>query len=421
MKSLAIIGSGIAGMACAYFLRNLYKISLYEKNNYIGGHTNTVSVLEGASKIPVDTGFMVYNEITYPNLVRFFDHLEVEPQNTSMSFSINHVADNFEASFSDLRTFFPAVTDWVQPSRYRLLFGLKRLFAAANTFLKEENESAFSLLEFLKVYRIDSITTEKFLLPMTAAIWSTPHDRMLDYPAATLFRFLKNHGMLGFSEQFQWKTLKGGSQQYKAKVLEKIGPATRTNTQVSKIARTQDGVTVFDAAGGRSEFDVAIVATHADQALELLDSPTPDEKRLLSAFGYNQNPVVLHSDESVMPKKARAWASWNYRYDSSEGKPKGSTHYWMNRLQGVSKSCNYFVSVDYDGDLDPRKIHWKTTYEHPRFDESAIAAQAQLPQLNSNGSIYFCGSYFRYGFHEDAFTSALNVVKTLNGGRDPLS
>ncbi|MDQ8198574.1 FAD-dependent oxidoreductase [Pelagicoccus enzymogenes] len=421
MRSLAIIGTGIAGMACAYFLRNRYDITVFEKNDYVGGHTNTVYLDEGSHKVPVDTGFMVYNDHTYPNLIRFFDHLGIKSANTSMSFSVNDAASGFETSYTSLSTFFPDLASAFSPQRYRLLLAMKRLFEAGREFLANEKDTELPLTEFIARNHIDPLATEKFLLPMTAAIWSTPTDKMKDYPAITLLRFLVNHGMLGFGDQFQWKTLQGGSQQYKEKILKEISSKTKTNAGVTQLRRQAGKVRVINKLGEYHDFDDVIVATHADQALALLEQPNEHEQNLLSRFQYNVNPVVLHSDPKVMPQRKRAWASWNYRYESIDSKQVGSTHYWMNKLQNVSDRKNYFVSVDYPGEIDPQQTHWSFTYEHPRFDAAAIKAQPSLPQLNENGPIYYCGSYFRYGFHEDAFTSALNLCKQLNDGRDPLS
>ncbi len=421
MRSLAIVGTGIAGMACAYFLRNRYHITVFEKNDYIGGHTNTVYLNELHRKIPVDTGFMVYNDRTYPNLIRFFKHLRIESKDTSMSFSVNDAANAFEASYTSLATFFPSLSSTFNPQRYRLLLGVKRLFESGRAFLESAGDPELPLSKFIKQFHISELATEKFLLPMTAAIWSTPTDKMKDYPAVTLLRFLANHGMLGFGDQFQWKTLVGGSQQYKSKVLEEIGPHVKTSSGVAQVRRRGNKVTIVDNHGDSSEFDAVIVAAHADQALQLLEQPTELEHNLLSCFQYNVNPVVLHSDDRVMPKRKRAWASWNYRYEPIDSKLTGSTHYWMNRLQGVSDRENYFVSVDYPSLISEDKIHWRYSYEHPRFDSAAITAQPYLSELNEDGPIYYCGSYFRYGFHEDAFTSALNLCTQLNDGQDPLA
>lgn len=421
MKSLAIVGTGIAGMACAYFLRGRYDITVFEKNDYIGGHTNTVFLNDGVGKIPVDTGFMVYNDKTYPNLIRFFKQLDVKSMDTSMSFSVNDAANDFETSYTSLSTFFPSIGSALSPERYRLLLGMKKLFEAGHHFLETGGDPELPLSEFIKQCGISSLATEKFLLPMTAAIWSTPTDKMRDYPAVTLLRFLANHGMLGFGDQFQWKTLRGGSQQYKSKVLEAIGSRTKVSTGVSQVRRQAEGARVVTQNGESFDFDQVIVAAHADQALALLDQPSEREQNLLSCFKYNFNPVVLHSDASVMPKRKRAWASWNYRYEPIGSKLTGSTHYWMNKLQNVSQQQDYFVSVDYPGTISDNKVHWRHTYEHPRFDGAAISAQPSLPELNEQGPIFYCGSYFRYGFHEDAFTSALNLCTLLNDGRDPLS
>lgn len=420
MKSLAVVGTGIAGMATAYLLRDKYRITVYEKNDYIGGHTNTVYVKEGAVNLPVDTGFMVYNEVTYPNLVRFFNHLGVLAKDTSMSFSVNHPAIGFEASFTDLATFFPRTRDLLSLERYRLLNGLRSLFRTAKDYISDAEACPLTLGEFAQVYGVSPLTVQRFLLPMAAAIWSTQPKRILDYPATTLFRFLANHGMLGFGDQFQWKTLVGGSQQYKDKILEKIGPMTSSGNGAHRVRRFDDHAEIIDMRGDTESYDAVVIATHADQALSLLEDPTVAERSLLGAFKYNVNPVALHSDPSVMPNSRRAWASWNYRYDRSRDAHLGSTHYWMNKLQEVSDQQDYFVSVDYKGALDGSKVHWRHVYEHPRYDRAAIEAQRRLPQLNESGPAYFCGSYFRYGFHEDAFTSALAVCTRLNDGQDPL-
>ncbi len=421
MRKLVVVGTGIAGMACAYLLRDKYDITVYEKNDYAGGHTNTVNVPEGNRSLPIDSGFMVYNETTYPNLVRFFRQLGVESRNTSMSFSVNDRASGFETSFTSLTTFFPSLGSALSPRRYKLLLQLKRLFPLAKSYLADESAKPMTLAEFAQIHQIGEDATHRFLVPMAAAIWSTPSNRILDYPAQTLFRFLANHGMLGFGDQFQWKTLVGGSQQYKDKLLEKIGHKIQLSQGVRQLRRTPRGVEIMDETGRRVDFDLAIVATHADQALALLAEPDTQERKLLSSFHYNTNPVALHTDSSIMPTRKRAWASWNYRYELQDQVRHGSTHYWMNSLQDVSRNADYFVSVDYRGQLDESKVKWRHVYQHPRFDEAAIQAQKSLPELNREGPVYYCGSYFRYGFHEDAFTSALDVCRLLDDGKDPLS
>ncbi len=421
MKSLAVIGTGIAGMASAYLLRERFDITVYEKNAYIGGHTNTIAVPEGGKSLPIDTGFMVYNEKTYPNLVRFFRALSIVSKETSMSFSVSGDDPRTETKFSDLGGFFPARSSYFDLDRYRLLVGMRQLFIHAARFLKSDALPAMTLSEFVRINAIEPIVVDRFLVPMAAAIWSTPSQRTLDYPAHTLFRFLTNHGMLGFSDQLSWRTLVGGSQQYKDKIIAAIGGRVQILCGVKRLRRHGAGVEVTDVFGASKHFDAAIVATHADQALSLLDGPTELEARTLGKFKYNVNPVMLHSDSSVMPRSRKVWASWNYRYAVREGENSGSTHYWMNSLQDVSQSNNYFVSVDYDGPIDEASVKWRSTYEHPRFDEAAIRAQAELPTLNQTGPIYYCGSYFRYGFHEDALTSALDVCRQLNDGKDPLA
>jgi len=295
-----------------------------------------------------------------------------------------------------------------------MLAGIKAFFEDANAYLEGTSSREETLGDYVNRTNPNPGVIENLILPMASAIWSTSPDHMLKMPAHTLFTFLKNHGMLGIGTQFQWLTLVNGSQQYRDIVKREIEPCIKlSNGAVSVLRRPNGGATVIDERGERRDFDAVVIATHADQAYNLLERPTLLEAKALRKFKYNANTAVLHSDPSVMPKARRAWASWNYRYDDHAGRRSGSTHYWMNSLQGVSDKRDYFVSVDYGGDIDPSKIHWSTTYEHPRYDADAIRAQKDFPSLNFDGSIYYCGSYFRYGFHEDAYTSALHVCKMI--------
>ncbi len=405
-------------MATAWYSRHDYDVDLYEKNNYAGGHTNTVHVKENSQKIPVDTGFMVYNEKTYPNLVRLFNELKVESMDTSMSFGLQNRIHNLEFSCTNLRTFFAQRKNLVDPRHWLLLREIIRYFKVANESLQTTQPSSLTIGEFLKQNRFSPSLANKFVLPMAAAIWSTPPEGIFDYPASTLLRFMKNHHLLGIGIQLQWKTVKGGSDSYKKRILEPLKDRIELDSPVTSVAREGDQAIVRIENGQCKPYDAVVIASHADQTLAMLDRPTAQEARLLGSFKYNKNPVKLHSDESVMPRERRAWASWNFRYDhSTNTHPKASTHYWMNNLQKVSEQKNYFVSVDYDEKVDAEKIHWEFEYEHPRFDQAAINAQKSLPKLNEEGPIFFCGSYFRYGFHEDALSSALEVVRKLVGLR----
>lgn len=413
-QRVAIIGTGIAGMACARSLSGRFDLTLLEKNPYCGGHTHTVTVREGAQEIPIDTGFMVYNEVTYPHLVHLFEELEVETRATDMSFGVQNRANGLEYACSGLNTFFAQRKNLFKPGQWRLLKETLRFFEIAKTYLSSDRDEAETLQGFLEAHRFHPVFVENYLLPMTAAIWSTPPGRMLDYPAKALLGFLENHRLLGVGIQLQWRTVAGGSRNYRDKLLKQLNGSVRKHHSVEKVRQYRDRVEILCKDGPCESFDFAVIAAHADQALAMLDRPTREQKRLLQPFRYTTNPVILHGDESVMPRNRRAWASWNFRMErDSNGKTVSSTHYWMNRLQQVSRQKNYFVSVNYEGAINPGKVYWKHTYEHPTFTTGSIAAQKELATLNQTGRIVFCGSYFKNGFHEDALVSGLEAAQTL--------
>ena len=414
-QRVAIIGTGIAGMAAAYYLRRECDVTLVEKNNYAGGHTNTVSISLGGDSIPVDTGFMVYNDTTYPNLVRLFKELGVRSCNTSMSFGVCNADRNLEYACSGFSTFFAQKKNLLNPVHWKLYRDILKFFRAADALIADEPSPEFSLSDFAEQYSLSHQVMNDFVLPMAGAIWSTPGGEICNFPALPLLRFMKNHQMLGVGIQLQWKTVKGGSNQYKEKLLASLPNKTLLSQNIKAIGQDTACAYFFDEAGNKQSYDFIIVATHADQALRLLECPSELQNQLLSAFRYNKNHVKLHSDASVMPQSKQAWASWNVLNRTSPlGKILSSTHYWMNSLQNLNTKENLFVSVDYPGSINPEKTYWQTRYEHPRFDAAAISAQPRLPELNASGRIRFCGSYFRNGFHEDALWSALNVVDDLS-------
>ena len=413
-QRVAIIGTGIAGMACARALCAQFDLKVFEKNHYFGGHTNTITVEEDGREVPIDTGFMVYNEETYPNLVKLFDELDVESMETDMSFGVQNRLGNLEYACSGLDTFFAQRRNVIRPSHWKLLREILRFFKEAKYYLENDRDTNLTLRDFLDTRSFDTLFSENYLLPMTAAIWSTPPSLMLEYPAESLFRFLNNHKLLGVGIQLKWRTLKGGSRTYRDKILAPLQNQLHSESNVVSVTQKENGATVVLENGIQEDFDYVVIAAHADQALKMLHNPTSEQQRLLGAFPYSKNPVILHSDESVMPKNRRAWASWNFRIERLQDEQlSSSTHYWMNRLQNVSETKNYFVSVDYQGDIDPDKIHWNYIYDHPTFEKEGIAAQEHLPRLNEHGSVLFCGSYFKNGFHEDALASALNAANQL--------
>lgn len=414
MLKTAIIGTGIAGMGCGHFLHPTDDITFYEQLDYAGGHTNTVTVDEDGKPVFIDTGFMVFNYQTYPNLCKLFDQIKAPVKKTDMSFSVQHVPSGLEYSGSSVNHLFAQRRNLFKPSYIKMLMQIGRFNRESVRILDDPRYANHTIGQFIREGGYGEDMLWKYLVPMSAAVWSTPMKEMLDFPAVTLIRFFYNHGFLGLHTQHQWYTLDKGSQSYREKLIAPFRNRIHLNRKAVKVTRTGDGKATVNAADGTAEtYDRVILACHGDQALALLETPTSMEEQLLSAFRYQYNKAVLHTDEKTMPVAKLAWSSWNYRIQEELGQAVPSTIYWMNKLQGVSDKKNYFVSINPHAQLDTRKIIKEIDYEHPLFDLGAIAAQAALPQLNADGPLYYCGSYFKYGFHEDAFTSAVNLCSQL--------
>lgn len=414
MKRLAIIGTGIAGMVCGYRLHKKYDLTVYEKNDYIGGHTNTVFALEDGRVIPIDTGFMVYNEVTYPALTQLFAELDVKTQPAPMTFSVQHVPTGLEFCGSGLSGLFSQRANLFRPSFWKLLAEINRFNTQAPQILDDPKDQTLTLRDYAQQHAHTPEFLNQYLIPMSSAVWSTPPDAMLDFPAVTLIRFFKNHGFLGLNTQHAWRTVSAGTRMYRDKIVAPFKEKILVKRGVTQLKRTNGKAIVTDSSGISEEFDHVIIASHGDEALALLSDPTELEKRLLSPFKYQKNVATLHTDASVMPKTRAAWSSWNYRTERlANDTEAASTIYWMNSLQAVSKNIDYFVSINDPGSVNPNRVQKTLTYHHPIFSLEAIAAQAELQKLNENGVTYFCGSYFRYGFHEDALVSGLNVMKLL--------
>lgn len=424
----AIIGTGIAGMGCGHFLHGHDTLTFFEQNDYVGGHTNTVVVEEEGNPVYIDTGFMVFNYQTYPNLCRLFEAINAPVMKTDMSFSVQHLPSGLEYSGSSLNHLFAQRRNLFSPAFIRMLWQIRRFNTESPRILDDPHYAHYSLGRYVREAGFGDDMLWKYLVPMSSAVWSAPMEKMLDFPATTLVRFFLNHGFLGLDTQHQWWTLDKGSQSYRELLIAPFRDRIRTGSKVVRVIREAAGgqtpapagaVTIITADGQRQHFDRIILACHANQALSLLDQPTREEQQLLSAFQYQHNKAVLHTDTAVMPKTQMAWSSWNYRIKEQNGHLQPSTIYWMNRLQNVSDKKQYFVSINPHDDLDPKSILKELDYEHPLFDLPAITAQQRLQQLNANGPVYFCGSYFNYGFHEDAFTSALRLCTRLSGFSDP--
>jgi predicted NAD/FAD-binding protein len=417
MESLAIVGTGIAGLGCAHFLQHRYALTLYEKGHHIGGHANTLMVEDEAGPVPIDTGFMTYNEVTYPNLTQLFRELEVGSQPSSMSFSVQHLPAQLEFSGSSLNHLFAQRRNLLQASFWRMLLTIRRFNEEAVASLHSRCCEHLSLEDYLHERRYGDQFRDCYLMPMSCAVWSAPPERMLQFPAATLLRFFHNHGFLGLHTQHPWRTVVGGAQRYVKKLCAPFRTRIHLQRGVRQVRREGRGVIVTDDSGHGERYDHVILACHADQALRMLADADGAEHSLLGEFRYQANAALLHTDAAVMPARERCWSSWNYRIGSrSDGSLLPSTVYWINRLQRLPTRRNYFVSINGEETLEPGKILQRIHYEHPLFSLGAIRAQRELPQLNRRGTqVYFCGSYFRYGFHEDALTSALDLSRLLTG------
>lgn len=408
-KKVAIIGSGIAGLSAAFFLRKDFEVTLFEKNNYPGGHSNTVNI-EDDPGVEFDTGFMVFNHVTYPLLTKLFNKLEVDTYPTSMSFSVQHTDSRMEYCGSGYNGLFGQRRNIFSLPFWKLLISIDRFNMYAQNFMGEIDES-ITIGEFCSEINLKEDFLHKYLIPMSGAVWSTPPDKMLDFPAATLIRFFHNHGFLGLNTQHQWFTVKNGSRSYVNRLLDIAKPKVRLNSQVSSVIRSGSEVLVIDAEG-EHRFDHCIIATHADTAAAIVKDLTSREKEILLPFRYQRNTALVHFDEAVMPERRRIWSSWNYRISSLQNSFANSTIYWMNNLQKLNTRRNYFVSIDDPGFVNEKKVIMEIEYHHPLFDVRAIQMQKKLGELNRD-NLYFCGSYHRYGFHEDALMSSANVCAQL--------
>lgn len=410
MQKLAIIGSGIAGMGCAHKLQHQYDITVFEQGDYIGGHTNTITLEEDGKPIYLDTGFMVFNYETYPNLTEMFAEIAAPVIKTDMSFSVQFLPKKLEYSGSSLNHLFAQRKNIFNISYLKMLMQINRFNKQSIEILDQPAYQDYSIGKFFKEFGYSDDMLWQYLIPMSAAVWSAPMEQILDFPAVTLIRFFKNHGFLGLDTQHQWYTLQNGSQAYREKLIAPFRDRIRINNKIVSVKRLENGkVEVVNSINERFEFDKVIMACHANQTFETVKNKTTLETELLSKFKYQLNQAVVHTDEEQMPKAKLAWSSWNYRVEKQGDKLLPSTIYWMNNLQGVSKKTNYFVSINPSATLNADKVIKQIDYHHPLFDVPAMRAQERLHELNENGPIYYCGSYFKYGFHEDAYKSAVNL------------
>src|SRR5688572_12182335 len=391
MASLAIIGSGIAGLGCAYFLHRHFQTTVFEQDDRVGGHAHTVQVDEPAQapvharQVPVDTGFMVFNYVTYPNLTRLFNRIQVPVKKTDMSFSMRHEDTGLEYCGSSLNHLFAQRRNLFRPSFYRMLMQIDRFNREALAVLEDPVIDGLTLADYVRHRGYSRDFLDLYLVPMSSAVWSTPPEKMLLFPARTLLRFFHNHGFLGLSTQHQWWTVDGGAQEYVRRLTAPWRDRIRRQTRVVRVTRSPVGAFVTTADGITQRFDRVIMAAHGYESLAMLGDATAEETRLLGEFQYQPNLATLHTDASVMPRTRLAWSAWNYSVasDASQGT---MTTYWMNRLQGVSDRQNYFVTINRPERIPVGHRIKTIAYEHPLFTLGAVRAQAGIPLLNERAA-----------------------------------
>jgi predicted NAD/FAD-binding protein len=412
---IAVVGTGISGMAAAWLLSQRHRVTVFESASRLGGHTNTVDVASGNGSQPVDTGFIVFNEATYPNLTALFAHLGVATQASEMSFAVSLDAGRLEYAGTDLNGLFAQRRNLIRPRFLLMLRDLLRFYREAPG--KLEAMATLSLGAFLDQEGYGRAFRDDHLLPMAAAIWSAPSKTLLDFPAISFVRFCENHGLLRITDRPIWRTVAGGSRSYMAPLTAPYRDRIHLDHGIVAVQREVDGVTLRDRQGMASRFDHVVIATHADQALRMLDAPSDQQREVLGAFRYSQNRAVLHRDPRLMPKRKNVWASWNYLGRSGRDVDDVCVTYWMNRLQNLPGPTPYFVTLN--PTLDPAGVLREETYTHPIFDLGALAAQKRLWSLQGQDNIWFCGAHFGAGFHEDGLQAGLAVAEALGGVRRP--
>ena len=419
MKNIAIIGTGIAGLGCAHFLHHQFALTFYEKNDYAGGHVNTVSIPGGNGSIAVDTGFMVFNKVSYPNLTRLFRELGVAIKPAPMSFSVQHLPTALEYSGASLNQLFAQRKNLVRLRFWKMIREINRFNSEALTAMGAPRYQDYKLGDYLRVRKYSEDVLNFYLVPMSSAVWTMPPGSLLEVPATALLRFFYNQGFLGLKNDGAWYTIENGAKAYVEKITGPFRDKIQLRRAAMTVRRLGGRVEVTDAAGRAEIFDHVIFASHADETLRMLADADAEERGVLGEFKYQPNTVLLHTDASLMPKTRACWSSWNFRVAAgADGGAASSTVYWMNNLQGLSDRQDYFVSINGGNFVKPDTIIKRIVYEHPVFSLNGMRAQWRLPKLNERrNNVFFCGSYFRHGFHEDAFTSALELCRLLTGKR----
>lgn len=406
MPKVAVVGSGISGLTCAYLLRHTHDVTVYEANDYLGGHTHTHNIQIDDQDVTVDTGFIVYNDRTYPNFMRLLAELGVTGTPTEMSFSLRDESADLEYNGHNLDTLFAQRRNIFRPAFWRMVFDILKFNKLAKTVATSEQ----SLDSFMTEYGFSEEFKSRYLYPMAAAIWSTGDQAIAQFPVKALIDFFINHGLVDLKNRPQWYVVKGGSNQYIKAMLPELNDV-RTSEPVKSIERSDDGVSVL-TANGQEQFDELILACHSDQALSLLAEPTPPEQSILSGMTYTANTAYLHTDRSRLPNRSKAFASWNYYIPESREADQARLTYNMNILQHIKTDTQVLVTLN-DPDIDPNKIIGKYEYAHPFYNQTMLDAQARHHEISAQNRTHYCGAYWFYGFHEDGVKSAQRVCRDL--------
>ncbi|RDL13978.1 NAD(P)/FAD-dependent oxidoreductase [Pseudomonas jessenii] len=406
---IAIIGSGIAGLTCAHLLNRRHDVTVFEAGDWVGGHTHTVQVSVEGRQYDVDTGFIVFNDWTYPNFIRLLGQLGVSFKPTEMSFSVNDPDSGLEYNGNNLNSLFAQRRNLLSPGFWGMLRDILRFNKEAQRDLNELRIDAdMTLDDYLKAGGYGERFILHYIVPMGAAIWSMPMAEMLNFPLQFFVRFFKNHGLLSVSDRPQWQVIEGGSSAYIAPLTAAFKDRIRLNCPVKRVDRDEHGV-VIHSPSGIEHFDKVVFACHSDQALQILASPSEAERAILGALPYADNEVVLHTDTQLLPTRKLAWASWNYRL-SGAGHTHAAVTYDMNILQGIESDTTFCVSLNQSAGINPNKVLARFTYAHPQFSLAAVAAQNRWAELDGVQHTHYCGAYWANGFHEDGVVSALRVA-----------
>jgi len=416
-QTIAVIGSGIAGMSAAWLLSQRHDVTIYEKNDRLGGHSNTVTVQTSLGATPVDTGFIVFNDATYPNLIALFEHLGVETKISDMSFGVSLRGGETEYSSVDASAFLCGGRNLISPRFWSMTWDLLRFYRSAPLDLLKTRDQLISLGEYLNARGYGDAFQRDHLLPQAAAIWSASMGEIHHYPACAFVRFFENHGLLKLKGRPKWRTVEGGSRAYVEKLTAPYADRARLNAGAISVRRDTSGAWVRDANGHVERYDNVVIATHGDEALAMLDDASHEERTLLGAFQYAKNRAVLHTDAAFMPRRAPLWASWNYVGDNPDG--GCVVTYWMNKLQNIESREQIFLTLNPRTEPRPETVLYETDYHHPVFNAAAIRAQEQLWSLQGVRNTWFCGAHFGSGFHEDGLQSGLAVAEQLGGVRRP--